>query len=78
MTQVTAPIIAITLVLHSVFVPAGFITGISGTLFQQFGVTIVAAMLISASNALTLSPALYRVGALVTHSSALCVCRRTC
>jgi multidrug efflux pump subunit AcrB len=61
MTQVTAPIIAITLVLFSVFVPVGFIAGISGTLFQQFAVTIVAAMLISAFNALTLSPALCAV-----------------
>jgi hydrophobe/amphiphile efflux-1 (HAE1) family protein len=61
MTQVTAPIIAITLVLLSVFVPIGFIAGISGTLFQQFAVTIVAAMLISAFNALTLSPALCAV-----------------
>jgi len=58
MTQVTAPIIAITLVLLSVFVPVAFIAGISGTLFRQFAVTIIAAMLISAFNALTLSPAL--------------------
>ncbi len=58
MTQITAPIIAITLVLLSVFVPIGFIPGISGTLFRQFAVTISVAMLISATNALTLSPAL--------------------
>jgi len=58
MRQITAPIIAITLVLLSVFVPIGFIPGISGVLFQQFAVTISAAMLISALNALTLSPAL--------------------
>ena len=58
MTQVTAPIIAITLVLLSVFVPVAFIAGISGTLFRQFAVTIIATMLISAFNALTLSPAL--------------------
>jgi len=58
MTQITAPIIAITLVLLSVFVPIAFIPGISGTLFRQFAVTISAAMLISALNALTLSPAL--------------------
>jgi hydrophobe/amphiphile efflux-1 (HAE1) family protein len=61
MSQVTAPIIAITLVLLSVFVPVGFIAGISGVLFQQFAVTIIAAMLISAFNALTLSPALCAV-----------------
>lgn len=58
MRQITAPIIAITLVLLSVFVPIGFIPGISGTLFRQFAVTISVAMLISAVNALTLSPAL--------------------
>ncbi len=58
MRQITAPIIAITLVLLSVFVPIGFIPGISGVLFKQFAVTISSAMLISALNALTLSPAL--------------------
>jgi multidrug efflux pump len=61
MTQVTAPIIAITLVLLSVFVPIGFIPGISGELFRQFAVTISVAMVISAINALTLSPALCAV-----------------
>ena len=58
MAQITAPIMAITLVLLSVFVPVAFIPGISGTLFRQFAVTISAAMLISAVEALTLSPAL--------------------
>jgi hydrophobe/amphiphile efflux-1 (HAE1) family protein len=61
MDQITAPIIAITLVLLSVFVPVAFIPGISGTLFRQFAVTISAAMTISALNALTLSPALCAV-----------------
>ncbi len=61
MTQITAPIIAITLVLLSVFVPIGFIPGLSGLLFRQFAVTISVAMLISAINALTLSPALCAV-----------------
>jgi hydrophobe/amphiphile efflux-1 (HAE1) family protein len=61
MAQITAPIIAITLVLLSVFVPIAFIPGISGTLFRQFAVTISAAMTISALNALTLSPALCAV-----------------
>jgi HAE1 family hydrophobic/amphiphilic exporter-1 len=61
MTQVSAPIIAITLVLLSVFVPVGFIAGISGVLFKQFAITIIAAMVISAFNALTLSPALCAV-----------------
>lgn len=58
MAQITAPIIAITLVLLSVFVPIAFIPGVSGELFRQFAVTISVAMLISAINALTLSPAL--------------------
>jgi hydrophobe/amphiphile efflux-1 (HAE1) family protein len=61
MRQITGPIIAITLVLLSVFVPVGFIPGLSGTLFRQFAVTISAAMLISAINALSLSPALCAV-----------------
>ena len=58
MAQITGPVIAITLVLLSVFVPIGFIPGISGQLFRQFAVTIAVATLISAFNALTLSPAL--------------------
>ncbi len=53
MGQITAPIIAITLVLLSVFVPVGFVPGIVGQLYQQFAVTISAAMLLSAINALT-------------------------
>jgi len=61
MRQITGPIIAISLVLLSVFVPVGFIPGLSGTLFRQFAVTISCAMLISATNALTLSPALCAV-----------------
>jgi hydrophobe/amphiphile efflux-1 (HAE1) family protein len=61
MTQITGPVIAITLVLLSVFVPIAFIPGISGTLFRQFAVTISVSMLISALNALTLSPALCAV-----------------
>ena len=58
MRQITAPIVAISLVLLSVFVPVAFIPSITGELFRQFAVTISAAMLISAMNALTLSPAL--------------------
>jgi len=58
MREITAPIIAITLVLLSVFVPVAFIPGISGELFRQFAVTVAVAMFISAINALTLSPAL--------------------
>jgi hydrophobe/amphiphile efflux-1 (HAE1) family protein len=58
MAQITGPVIAITLVLLSVFVPIAFIPGVSGSLFRQFAVTISVSMLISAINALTLSPAL--------------------
>ncbi|NPD68235.1 multidrug efflux RND transporter permease subunit [Lichenicola cladoniae] len=66
MTQITGPIIAITMVLLSVFVPIAFIPGLSGVLFKQFAVTICIAMLISALNALTLSPAL--CGVFLRHS----------
>ncbi|MCP4561637.1 MAG: multidrug efflux RND transporter permease subunit [Bosea sp.] len=58
MGEIVAPIIAITLVLLSVFVPVAFIPGISGELFRQFAVTVAVAMVLSAINALTLSPAL--------------------
>ncbi|WP_340116123.1 multidrug efflux RND transporter permease subunit [Pelagibius sp. 7325] len=58
MGQITAPIIAITLVLLSVFVPVGFIPGLTGELYKQFAVAVSVSMLISAINALTLSPAL--------------------
>jgi hydrophobe/amphiphile efflux-1 (HAE1) family protein len=61
MQQIFAPIIAITLVLLSVFVPVAFIPGISGELFRQFAVTVAVSMFISAINALTLSPALCAV-----------------
>jgi hydrophobe/amphiphile efflux-1 (HAE1) family protein len=58
MGQIFAPIIAITLVLLSVFVPVAFIPGISGELFRQFAVVVAVSMFLSAINALTLSPAL--------------------
>jgi hydrophobe/amphiphile efflux-1 (HAE1) family protein len=61
MGEITAPIIAITLVLLSVFVPVAFIPGISGELFRQFAVTVAVSMFLSAINALTLSPALCAV-----------------
>jgi HAE1 family hydrophobic/amphiphilic exporter-1 len=61
MAQITGPIIAITLVLLSVFVPVAFIPGISGQLFRQFAVAVSVSMLISAVNALSLSPALCSV-----------------
>ncbi|MFT0862197.1 efflux RND transporter permease subunit [Ancylobacter sp. G4_0304] len=58
MREIMAPIIGITLVLLSVFVPVAFIPGITGELFRQFAVTVAVSMLLSAINALTLSPAL--------------------
>ena len=61
MAEITGPIIAIALVLLSVFVPVAFIPGISGQLFRQFAVAVSASMIISAVNALTLSPALCSV-----------------
>jgi HAE1 family hydrophobic/amphiphilic exporter-1 len=58
MEEVSGPVIAIALVLAAVFLPSLMLSGITGTLFQQFAVTIAISMLISAFNALTLSPAL--------------------
>ena len=58
MREITAPIIAITLVLLSVFVPVAFLPGITGQLYRQFAVAVSVSMVISAINALTLSPAL--------------------
>ena len=58
MRQITGPVIAITLVLLSVFIPVAFIPGLPGIMFRQFAVTVSGAMVISAINALTLSPAL--------------------
>jgi HAE1 family hydrophobic/amphiphilic exporter-1 len=61
MAEITGPVIAITLVLLSVFVPVAFLPGLSGTLFRQFAVAVSTSMVISAINALTLSPALCSV-----------------
>lgn len=61
MGQVTGPIVATTLVLLAVFVPVGFMPGITGQLYKQFAVTICTSVLISSINALTLSPALCAV-----------------
>src|SRR5260370_37660238 len=61
MAENSAPNIAITLVMLSVFVPIPFIPGISGELFRQVAVTVAVSMLLSAINALTLSPALCAV-----------------
>jgi HAE1 family hydrophobic/amphiphilic exporter-1 len=58
MEEVTGPVIAIAVILSAVFVPTAFIPGITGQLYQQFAVTIAISVIISAFNALTLSPAL--------------------
>ena len=58
MEQVSGPVVAIALILAAVFIPTAFIPGITGRMYQQFAVTIAVSVLISAFNALTLSPAL--------------------
>ena len=58
MEEVTGPVIAIAIILSAVFIPTAFIPGITGRLYQQFAVTIAVSVIISAFNALTLSPAL--------------------
>ena len=58
MKEMTGPVIGVALVLASVFIPTAFIPGITGRLYQQFAVTIAVSVMISAFNALTLSPAL--------------------
>ena len=61
MSEVTSPIIAITLVLCAVFVPIAFISGLTGQFYRQFALTIAFSTVISAFNSLTLSPALAAV-----------------
>ena len=56
MEEVSGPVVAIALILAAVFVPTVFIPGITGRLYQQFAVTIAVSVIISAFNALTLSP----------------------
>jgi HAE1 family hydrophobic/amphiphilic exporter-1 len=58
MEEISGPVVGIALVLSAVFVPTAFIPGITGRLYQQFAVTIAISVLLSAFNALTLSPAL--------------------
>jgi HAE1 family hydrophobic/amphiphilic exporter-1 len=58
MEEVSGPVVAIALILAAVFVPVGFMGGITGRLYQQFAITIAISVLLSAFNALTLSPAL--------------------
>jgi HAE1 family hydrophobic/amphiphilic exporter-1 len=58
MSEVQGPVVAIALILAAVFVPVAFMGGVTGRLYQQFALTIAVSVLISAFNALTLSPAL--------------------
>ena len=58
MKEVSGPVVGIALILSAVFVPVAFIGGLTGRLYQQFALTIALAVLLSAFNALTLSPAL--------------------
>src|ERR1700719_457843 len=58
MRELSGPVVGIALVLASVFVPTAFIPGITGKLYQQFALTIAISVMLSAFNALTLSPAL--------------------
>jgi len=58
MREVSGPVIGIALVLSAVFIPTAFLPGITGRLYQQFALTIAISVIISAFNALTLSPAL--------------------
>ncbi len=58
MSEISGAIISITLVMSAVFIPVTFISGSSGVFYQQFGITLAIAIILSAINALTLSPAL--------------------
>jgi len=58
MSEVSGPVIAIALILSAVFIPVAFMAGITGRLYQQFALTIAISVIISAFNALSLSPAL--------------------
>src|ERR671930_230522 len=58
MEEVSGPVLAIALIMAAVFIPTAFVPGITGRMYQQFAVTIAVSVLISAFNALTLSPAL--------------------
>ncbi len=69
MDEITGPIFAITLVLSSVLLPSAFLGGLVGQFFRQFALTISVSMLISATNAMTMTPA-RRPGSSATASRA--------
>jgi len=58
MSEVSGPVVATTLVLLAVFVPAAFLPGITGQMYRQFALTIAISTIFSSVNALTMSPAL--------------------
>ena len=67
MKEISAPVVAIALILAAVFVPVGFIPGIVGRLYQQFAITIAISVIISAFVALSLTPALCTLLLRPTH-----------
>src|SRR5258705_2386854 len=69
MSEITGAIISITLVMAAVFVPVGFMQGPAGVFYKQFAFTLATAILISAVNALTLSPALCAVFLKISHTT---------
>jgi HAE1 family hydrophobic/amphiphilic exporter-1 len=77
MEEVSGPVIAIGLILTAVFVPVGFMGGITGRLYQQFAITIAISVVLSVINALTLSPALRRCCSNRRLESARCSRRST-
>jgi HAE1 family hydrophobic/amphiphilic exporter-1 len=70
MSEISVAIVSITLVMASVFIPVTFISGSSGVFYKQFGVTLAIAIMISAVNALTLSPALAAIFLRPKHNEA--------
>ncbi|MCP1994983.1 efflux RND transporter permease subunit [Flavobacterium sp. HSC-61S13] len=69
MGEISGAIVSITLVMAAVFIPVTFITGPTGVFYKQFGITLIVAIIISAVNALTLSPALCAMFLKQGHSS---------
>jgi HAE1 family hydrophobic/amphiphilic exporter-1 len=67
MKEVTAPVIGIALILSAVFIPVAFVGGLTGRMYQQFALTIAISVLLSAFNALSLSPALSAMFLKPTH-----------
>ncbi|NWJ50554.1 MAG: efflux RND transporter permease subunit [Bacteroidetes bacterium] len=71
MDEISGAIISITLVMSAVFLPVTFISGTSGVFYKQFGITLAVAIILSAINALTLSPALCAIFLKPSKESAL-------